>query len=202
MAPLFSWRVTREDHETAVQGSEGGEMQPRTVIAIVGAIVCFALLLLGFWLVARKPRSLPRPDGDRPNDPPQPRWKCCDFSRWFCLRRAGSPANSRDVAVQAPVTLHQTNPRLSHAAPSLAHTHKTEETLNNFHSGAFDLDEEIGEFMMQHAGRTGLVGVDGTVTDIEGGIMGKTKKSEVVDGVVTSTVRTSSDVYAHSGFTR
>ncbi|KAI6140612.1 hypothetical protein BKA82DRAFT_1004431 [Pisolithus tinctorius] len=58
---IVNRQVTREDHETAIQGSESGEMQSRTVIAIVGAIACFALLLLGFWLIARKPQSFPGP---------------------------------------------------------------------------------------------------------------------------------------------
>ncbi|KAI6123678.1 hypothetical protein EDD16DRAFT_633730 [Pisolithus croceorrhizus] len=48
---IVNKQVTREDREAAVQSNQNGEMQMKTVIAIVGAIACFVLLLLGFWCI-------------------------------------------------------------------------------------------------------------------------------------------------------
>ncbi|KAI5995184.1 hypothetical protein EDD15DRAFT_2366101 [Pisolithus albus] len=180
--------VTREDRGTVVQGGQNGEIQTKTVIAIVGAIVCFAILLLGFWWVARKPRALPGPGGDRRSNRPHLRWRCCDFSQWFFLRRARNPARPPHPAAEVPTVVHRPASRLPHVGP---HAHVTEETLDNFRSGAFELDSQIGDFMVRHAGRTGLVGEDGTVTDVEGGIAEKTEKLE--DVIVTTTFHAGGD---------
>ncbi|KAI6105265.1 hypothetical protein EV401DRAFT_600547 [Pisolithus croceorrhizus] len=193
-------QVTREDRETAVQGSQNGEMQMKTVIAIVGAIACFFLLLLGFWWVSRRPRAPPTPRGGRCNDNPQVHRRCCDFSQWFFLRRARNPTSTPHPAAEVPITVHQPASRLSHVGPSFPHAHVTEETLDNFHNGAFELDDEIGDFMFRHAGRTGLMGEDGTVTDVEGGVAEKTEKPE--DVIVTTTVHAGCDGHAQGGCAR
>lgn len=197
---IVNKQVTREDSETAVQGSQNGEIQTKTVVAIVGAIACFAILLLGFWWVARKPRALPRPDGDRCSDRPQLHWRRCDFSQWFFLRRARNPASPPHPAAEVPIVVHQPASRLSHVGPSVTHAHITEETLDNFRSGAFELDSEIGDFMVRHAGRTGLVGEDGTVTDVECGVAQKTEKFE--DVIVTTTFHTGGDECAQDDCAR
>lgn len=200
---IVNKQVPREDHQTAVQSGESGEMQPKTVIVIVGAIICFLLLLLGFWWVAQKPRTLAKPGGDRVGGRPQVHWGFCGFSRWFCLRSARRPANPRHAATQDPVAVHQPAqppPKSLHACPSLTHTHVTEETLTNFHNGAFELDDEIGDFMIQHAGRTGLMDEDGAMTDVESSVPAEARKLE--DVVVTATFRAGHDGCAQGGFAR
>lgn len=197
---IVNKQVTRDNRETTVQGSQNGEMQTKTVIVIVGAIACFVLLLLGFCWVARKPRVLPRLGGGRCNDRPQVHWRCCDFSQWFFLRRARNPASPPHPAAEVPITVHQPTLRLSHVGSSFPHAHITEETFENFHSGAFELDEEIGDFMIRHAGRTGLMGEDGTVTDVESGVAEKTKK--LADVIVTATFSAGGDGCAQGGCAR
>lgn len=197
---IVNKQVTREDREAAVQGNQNGEMQMKTVIAIVGAIACFVLLLLGFWWVSRKPRAPPTPGGGRCNDNPQVYRRCCDFSQWFFLRRARSPASPPHPAAEVPITVHEPAPRLSHVGPSSPHAHIPEETLDNFHSGAFELDDEIGDFMFRHADRTRLMGEDGTVTVVEGGVAEKTEKPE--DVIVTTTFRAGGDGYTQGGCAR
>ncbi|KIK85957.1 hypothetical protein PAXRUDRAFT_694512 [Paxillus rubicundulus Ve08.2h10] len=229
---------TRATADTSNDSGDGG-LQRGTAILIVAGVVCFLILLIGFWLVAR-PRvplnniaaNAPVPHSTRnthrvARPRREPDWserlkihvspRTTSPSMYIPRNNSELTSHGSSALVAHHTTLHPvtatassftmagsatlngvggncpiefTDTRLtsqsriatslSAHAPSLANSHTTEETLNNFRASGYDLDTELKLGMLSavqddvshcRAVEVGCVSMEGTVEEVEGTAM-------------------------------
>ncbi|KAF9230426.1 hypothetical protein BU15DRAFT_69206 [Melanogaster broomeanus] len=205
-ADVLQARTVPLDTRSAVETGDNGGLQQSTALLIVGAVACFLVLLVGFWLVAR-PRvppvsGAPNTVNRRREPDMSERWNL-----WRLWPRAASSASATggrvnrhgshvsptlgghnitpDVAIpprgfpasratpnavrdnQSPHSQRVFSPRratrLSVNTPSLANSHTTDETLDNFRAGAYDLDTDVQLEMLKLA-QDDVSAVEGSVS--------------------------------------
>ncbi|KAF9220278.1 hypothetical protein BS17DRAFT_787852 [Gyrodon lividus] len=205
-ADAFQARAVLDTRSTVDTGNNNSntELQKSTTVLIVAGVVCFFILLVGFWLVAR-PRvssnvatNVPVPYSAADTHAARTRrgpdmserwgiWKIFPHTTFPSTPASRSRANGRASHGFSTLATHYNTPHILPTTPSriipadsaipnvvsrhcavrpdsqpcgptersantlsLAHSHITEDTLNDFHASAYDLDTDLEQGMLKN----------------------------------------------------